>query len=86
MSTETAQLRREIIEVSQALDAAGLMPNKSGNVSDRSAGGFLITARISTPPRIRAAWKIARERASRPIATFSRMSAIVEVTVVAVRS
>jgi L-fuculose-phosphate aldolase len=43
MSMETAQLRREIVEVSQALDAAGLMPNKSGNVSVRSAGGFLIT-------------------------------------------
>lgn len=43
MSMETAQLRREIVEVSQALGLAGLMPNKSGNVSVRSAGGFLIT-------------------------------------------
>ena len=32
-----------IIAVSQSLDAAGLVPNKSGNVSCRSAGGFLIT-------------------------------------------
>ena len=43
MSVEAAQLRREIVEVSQALDAAGLMPNKSCNVSVRSAGGLLIT-------------------------------------------
>ena len=33
----------DVVAVAQALDAAGLMPNKSGNVSIRSAGGFLIT-------------------------------------------
>ena len=35
--------RAEIIAVTLALDAAGMVPNKSGNVSCRSAGGFLIT-------------------------------------------
>jgi L-fuculose-phosphate aldolase len=35
--------RDDIVTVSQALDAAGLVPNKSGNVSCRTAGGFLIT-------------------------------------------
>jgi L-fuculose-phosphate aldolase len=38
-----AQIRREIIAVSQALDTAGMVPNKSGNVSARVADGFLIT-------------------------------------------
>jgi L-fuculose-phosphate aldolase len=38
-----AEVRREIIAVSQALDAAGMVPNKSGNVSARVAEGFLIT-------------------------------------------
>jgi len=44
MNDTNAPLRRDIIATSQALDAAGLMPNKSGNVSCRSEGGFLITA------------------------------------------
>lgn len=43
MSDGDATLRERIIAISQALDAAGLVPNKSGNVSCRSAGGFLIT-------------------------------------------
>ena len=43
MSNGDASLRTRIITVTQALDAAGLVPNKSGNVSCRSAGGFLIT-------------------------------------------
>jgi L-fuculose-phosphate aldolase len=34
---------QELIEVCLALDAAGLMPNKSGNVSCRDGQGFLIT-------------------------------------------
>lgn len=38
-----ARQRAEIIAVAQSLDAAGLMPNKSGNVSCRSEHGFLIT-------------------------------------------
>ncbi len=38
-----ARLRAEIIEVSQALDDAGLLLNKSGNVSCRSERGFIIT-------------------------------------------
>ena len=38
-----ATLRAEIITVTHAIDAAGLVPNKSGNVSRRSPGGFLIT-------------------------------------------
>jgi len=37
------EIRAEIIRVTQELDAAGLVPNKSGNVSSRMAGGFLIT-------------------------------------------
>ena len=32
-----------VVATAQALDAAGLMPNKSGNVSVRTAHGFLIT-------------------------------------------
>jgi L-fuculose-phosphate aldolase len=37
------RLRAEIITVAQALDDAGLLLNKSGNLSCRSARGFLIT-------------------------------------------
>ena len=44
MSTSNDALRRDIIATSQALDAAGLMPNKSGNVSCRSGAGLLVTA------------------------------------------
>ena len=43
MTASDAALRADVIATSQALDAAGLVPNKSGNVSCRSAGGFLIT-------------------------------------------
>jgi len=43
MSDGDASLRTRVITISQALDAAGLVPNKSGNVSCRSSGGFLIT-------------------------------------------
>ena len=43
MSQGESHTRAEIIAVAQALDAAGLVPNKSGNVSCRSADGFLIT-------------------------------------------
>ena len=43
MSDIGIELRREIVAVSRALDGAGLMPNKSGNVSCRVPGGFLIT-------------------------------------------
>ena len=43
MSDGDASLRTRVITVSQSLDAAGLVPNKSGNVSCRSPGGFLIT-------------------------------------------
>ncbi len=38
-----ATLRAGIITITHAIDAAGLVPNKSGNVSCRSPGGFLIT-------------------------------------------
>jgi L-fuculose-phosphate aldolase len=38
-----AELRREVVALAQALDAAGLVPNKSGNVSCRTTAGFLIT-------------------------------------------
>ncbi len=43
MKKKQAGLRSEIIAISRALDAAGLVPNKSGNVSCRSPGGFLVT-------------------------------------------
>lgn len=43
MTTELEARRREVIAVAQALDAAGLVPNKSGNVSCRVAEGFAIT-------------------------------------------
>jgi len=43
MSDRETPLRAQIIAICQALDAAGMVPNKSGNVSCRSAGGFLIT-------------------------------------------
>jgi len=43
MTHPDATLREAIVSISQALDVAGLVPNKSGNVSCRSAGGFLIT-------------------------------------------
>ena len=36
-------LREEIVTRTRALDAAGLVPNKSGNVSARTERGFLIT-------------------------------------------
>jgi L-fuculose-phosphate aldolase len=43
MSQGQSNARAEIIASAQALDAAGLVPNKSGNVSCRAADGFLIT-------------------------------------------
>lgn len=43
MSLLAAALREEIVRIGQSLDAAGLVPNKSGNVSCRDAAGFLIT-------------------------------------------
>lgn len=43
MSTLAFESREAIVAVAQALDAAGHMPNKSGNVSCRSAAGLLIT-------------------------------------------
>ena len=38
-----AALRREIVAVAQAIDAAGFCPSKSGNVSARFGDGLLIT-------------------------------------------
>jgi L-fuculose-phosphate aldolase len=43
MSPGEMRARAGIIAIAQALDAAGLVPNKSGNVSCRSSDGFLIT-------------------------------------------
>jgi L-fuculose-phosphate aldolase len=43
MSQDSRSIREDIVEVAQALDAMGLVPNKSGNVSCRVAGGFCIT-------------------------------------------
>ncbi len=49
--TDAAQdARAEAVAVAQALDAAGLMPNKSGNVSVRTSRGFAITP-AGTPYR-----------------------------------
>lgn len=39
----TTQLGTEIVAVAQAIDKAGFCPSKSGNVSARTSGGFLIT-------------------------------------------
>jgi len=50
MSNQVPNGRAELVEVAQSLDAAGLMPNKSGNVSIRTAGGFVITP-AGTPYR-----------------------------------
>ena len=36
-------IREELVAIARALDAAGLVPNKSGNVSCRSPRGFLVT-------------------------------------------
>jgi L-fuculose-phosphate aldolase len=38
-----ADLRAEIVRVAQAMDRAGFCPSKSGNVSARVEGGFLVT-------------------------------------------
>ncbi len=43
MNEIQTEIRREIVAASCALDGAGLMPNKSGNVSARVPGGFVIT-------------------------------------------
>ena len=43
MSEPTHDRPGDAVAVAQALAAAGLMPNKSGNVSIRSPAGFLIT-------------------------------------------
>ncbi len=39
----TAAAREEIVEAARALDALGFMPGKSGNLSRRTPGGFLVT-------------------------------------------
>jgi L-fuculose-phosphate aldolase len=36
-------VREEIVEAAKALDALGFMPGKSGNLSCRTPGGFLVT-------------------------------------------
>jgi L-fuculose-phosphate aldolase len=38
-----SEQRRELVAIARALDAAGLVPNKSGNLSCRTPAGFLIT-------------------------------------------
>ncbi|MCA3270956.1 MAG: class II aldolase/adducin family protein [Roseomonas sp.] len=38
-----AETKREILRIAQALDQAGMMPSKSGNVSARDGKGFIIT-------------------------------------------
>ena len=43
MNDGNADPRAAIVAVSRELDAAGMMPNKSGNLSCRVPGGFLVT-------------------------------------------
>lgn len=43
MHSADQRLRAEVVAIAQVLDAAGLMPNKSGNVSARTPHGFVIT-------------------------------------------
>jgi L-fuculose-phosphate aldolase len=43
MTATDREQRHAIIAITRALDEVGLVPNKSGNVSCRSANGFLIT-------------------------------------------
>jgi L-fuculose-phosphate aldolase len=43
MNDDSLPFRVQIVETAQALDALGLMPNKSGNVSRRVPDGFCIT-------------------------------------------
>ena len=43
MNETTGDRPKDVVAVAQALDAAGLMPNKSGNVSMRTRHGFVIT-------------------------------------------
>ena len=43
MNETTGDRPKDVVAVAQALDAAGLMPNKSGNVSIRTRQGFVIT-------------------------------------------
>jgi L-fuculose-phosphate aldolase len=43
MSEAVRHRSDDVVAVAKALDAAGLMPNKSGNVSIRSPRGFVIT-------------------------------------------
>ncbi len=43
MKAKPTDVRKEIVVVSRELDAAGLVPNKSGNLSCRLPGGFVIT-------------------------------------------
>lgn len=43
MTRRVPSVRAELIAVARALDAAGLVPNKSGNLSCRSRGGFIVT-------------------------------------------
>lgn len=43
MNIQKPDRRAEIVAVARELDLAGMMPNKSGNLSCRTPGGFLIT-------------------------------------------
>jgi len=43
MTTKKLDPRAEFVAVARELDTAGLMPNKSGNLSCRTTGGFVIT-------------------------------------------
>jgi L-fuculose-phosphate aldolase len=66
------QAASEIIAIARSLDAAGLMPNKSGNLSCRSAGGFTITAsgvpyaELTPAGLVELPWPATREPVSGP--------------------
>jgi L-fuculose-phosphate aldolase len=78
-----AALCEEIVALTQSLDAAGLVPNKSGNVSARVEHGFLVTPagvpyRDLTPPQIveLAADGASRDGAARPSSEWRMHAAI----------
>lgn len=78
-----AALCEEIVALTQSLDAAGLVPNKSGNVSARVEHGFLVTPagvpyRDLTSPQIveLAADGASRDGAARPSSEWRMHAAI----------
>ena len=76
-------LRAAIVAASRALDAAGMMPNKSGNLSCRTDAGFLVTpsgvpyAELTPPQVVAIAYDGTTEPgASRPSSEWRMHAAI----------